>query len=174
MTDVQVTGLNGGEPAAAEPPTDPRLERLRSLSVANQIKTFRALRDRVKEKKKAFEASIADEVHVMGQLAGLLQVALDAVSTKKSSIKTEYGTCYFSTKWTTSVSDKDAFMNYVVEHQAWSLLDKRANVTAVKAFAAKAVKDKAEQVLPPGVKLTGLRSVRVRKAGETANEDDDE
>lgn len=77
--------------------------------------------------------------------------------TGSESVRTAHGTCYASTRHTASVSDADAFMKYVLDHQAFELLDRRANSTAVKDFV------KANNSLPPGVNLNAMRTIGVRK-----------
>src|SRR5260221_6314313 len=78
---------------------------------------------------------------------------------KLVNIKTPHGTAYFSTKYSASLTDPDQFMGHVISRGEWSLLDRKANVTAVKAFA------KEHGHLPPGTKLDSRRTVRVVKDG---------
>jgi hypothetical protein len=75
------------------------------------------------------------------------------------NIKTKYGTAYWKTRWSASLVDPDAFMKFVSENGRWDLMDRKANVAAVRDYA------KTESALPPGAKLDSVRKVHVIKAG---------
>ena len=119
------------------------------------IQQYVALRDRIKEMEEAFEKSKKPLSAAMQELNGLMQSFLDESGSE--SIKTQYGTCYSSVRYSASVADGKAFMDYVIGSQSFELLDRRANVTAVKAFVEE---NKTE---PPGCRLTALRTVGVRR-----------
>lgn len=74
------------------------------------------------------------------------------------SIRTKEGTAYLTVKTSARVADKTAFLDYVIEQQAWHLLDVRAAKTAVKDM----LEDTGE--LPPGVDWTEFRDVNIRKS----------
>ncbi len=74
------------------------------------------------------------------------------------SCKTEFGTAYASTRSTASVADPETFMNYVVENQEWSLLEKRVAKLAVEQFKA------ANGDIPPGVNYREERVVNIRRS----------
>lgn len=96
------------------------------------------------------------------KLAGRIQAFMSANNVE--SLRTKAGTCYTSTRRTATLADPDAFMTYVISNQAFDLLDRRANSTAVQAFVQK------HQCLPPGCNLNSIASVGVRRAG--ANQDE--
>jgi hypothetical protein len=56
------------------------------------------------------------------------------------------------------VADKEAFLTYVRTHEAFELLDLRANKTAVEEFVA------ANADLPPGVNWNTQRTVNFRQS----------
>jgi len=62
-----------------------------------------------------------------------------------TSIKTEAGTAYKAVRTSTSVADRSAFMDFVIEHEAWEFLETRANKSAVVAY-----KEEHDD-LPPGL-----------------------
>jgi hypothetical protein len=66
---------------------------------------------------------------------------------------------------TASCSDPNLFIDYVREHDAYELLDRRPNSTACKEFL------KANNQLPPGVKLNSMRYVNVRTGTPSQTED---
>ena len=74
------------------------------------------------------------------------------------NIKTPHGTCYNSTRYTASLADPDAFMTFVRDNNYYDLIDRKANVTACRDH----VKEKG--ALPPGVNLSAIKTVGVRRA----------
>jgi hypothetical protein len=113
-----------------------------------------ALRDKVR----AFDDRISEErkklTEPMQVLEGRIQKFLSESNIE--SLKTKAGTCYVSTRYTASVADGEAFMNYVKDGH-WDLIERRANATAVRDFV------KEHNHLPAGVNLTALQSVGVRR-----------
>ena len=83
------------------------------------------------------------------------------------NIKTKYGTAYWKTKCSASLVDPDAFMKFVRENDRWNLMDRKANVAAVRDYA------KVEGELPPGAKLDSVRKVHIIKAGATIPDDEE-
>ncbi len=79
------------------------------------------------------------------------------ISTNTDSASSSSGTVYKSAKETASISDAAAFWTYVVTQANFDLLDKRANLTAVK--------DHIEQHKqpPPGVNFNSRAVVGVRR-----------
>lgn len=62
------------------------------------------------------------------------------------SLKTEAGTAYSTTRTSSSVGDKEVFMNFVREKGEWALLESRASKEAVKVYM-----EENNGELPPGV-----------------------
>jgi len=75
-----------------------------------------------------------------------------------NSIATDSGTVYRTEKKSASLADPKAFMDYVVENDAFDLLDRKANVTAVAEFI------KENNAPPPGVNFSSTYIVGVRRA----------
>lgn len=121
------------------------------LRVAQYIK-LRSLKEAMTAE---FEQRVGKVTSLMDQISGELQAALDAVNA--SSIKTKHGTAIVSTRYSASLQDAHGFMNFVIAGAHWDLIDKRANATACRDFA----KDNGS--LPPGVNLSAIRSVGVRR-----------
>lgn len=74
------------------------------------------------------------------------------------SLKTKYGTCYQAVRRSVRTSDKEAFMDYVKDHEAFDLLDVRPNKTAVEDF----VNEHGD--LPPGISSETMLAVNFRRA----------
>ena len=124
-------------------------------TVDKRIEQYVAVRDKLKEMKDAFEASCEPLKQLQEQLGGWLQNFLDESGSE--SIKTKHGTCYASTRYTASLADPQAFMDYVIENKQFDLLDRKANATAVRAFVDENNRE------PPGCRLSALRTVGVRR-----------
>jgi len=75
-----------------------------------------------------------------------------------NSIATDAGTAYRTEKKSASLADSEAFMNYVIANQAFDLLDRKANVTAVEEHI------KENDAPPPGVNFSSTFVVGVRRA----------
>jgi hypothetical protein len=56
------------------------------------------------------------------------------------------------------LADPEAFMKYVIDNQAFDMLDRKANVTAVKEYVQET------GALPPGVNLSSIKTIGVRRA----------
>lgn len=124
-------------------------------TVDKRIAQYVALRDRIKEMDEAHDAAKKPLTAAMEEISGFLQQFLD--DSGSESIKTKFGTCYSSVRYSASLLDAKAFMDYVISNEAFDLLDRRANVTAVKAYVEET------GGLPPGCKLSAMRTVGVRR-----------
>lgn len=108
---------------------------------------------------KKIEDETKEKLKPLRQIQELLAGRIQAFMVENSlvNLKTKAGTCYTTTKRTASLSDPDAFMTYVIEHNAFDLLDRRANSTAVQDFVKKF------KALPPGCNLNTIETVGVRR-----------
>lgn len=127
-----------------------------AANVEKWVSQYIAIRDKIKAMDDAHAKAKEEPIAIQNILTGMLQRFMDTSNCE--SIKTAAGTCYSSTRHTASVADAKAFMQYVIDNSAWELLDKRANPTAVRAFV------EAEGALPPGVNLSAIATVGVRRA----------
>jgi len=119
------------------------------------VKQYIALRDQLKVLNDAHETKTAAYKELMADRAGKLQAFLDDSGVE--SAKTANGTVYSTTRYTASLRDANAFMDFVRKNELWDLLDKRANANAVRDYIADT---KTE---PPGVNLSALKTVGVRR-----------
>ncbi len=122
------------------------------------VKGYVQLRDKLRALDEEHDKKRKPIVDMINELSGHLQEFLDKSGAK--SVKTRDGTFYASTRYTTSLADPDAFMNYVINNQRYDLLDRRANATAVRQFVEETGN------LPPGTNLNALRTVGVRRTGD--------
>lgn len=120
------------------------------------LKMFIALRDRRAERKAAYQAddesdrTKQDKIEVEF-LRRFNERGIDNVSSRG------VGTAYKSTRASATVADWDTLLGHVQENDAWELLERRVNKTAVEQF--KAVNDD----LPPGVNWAETQVVNFRR-----------
>jgi len=129
--------------------------------VEQRIGEYIECREAIAAIKEKHEQELAPLVDLQNKLTGWLQRLMDQAGA--TSIKSEKGTCYTSTKYTASLADPQAFMKYVIETNQFELLDRKANVTAVKDH----VKEKGG--LPPGCGLSAIETVGVRRPSAKAS-----
>jgi hypothetical protein len=116
--------------------------------------TLRSERDRLRNDYEAKDSAVKNEMTVLEQ--ELLAICNEANAT---SIKTDKGTVirklterYFCTDW-------DNFRDYVLEHQALELLERRIHQGNFKEF----ITEREKEGLPPGVNVMREFGVTVRK-----------
>lgn len=124
--------------------------------VQKRIDQYVAVRDKIRETKERHEKELAPLVEIQNILTGWLQNFMDVAGC--DSIKTKNGTCYNTTRYSASVADGEAFMGFVISNQRFDLIDRRANATAVREYV------ETNKTLPPGVNLSAIRTVGVRRA----------
>lgn len=83
-------------------------------------------------------------------------------STGQQTAVTKSGTIHWNNKTTAKLEDAQAFMEFVIANKRFDMLDRRANATIVKEYAAE------HGALPPGVKLNPIRTIGVRVPGAKA------
>ena len=120
-----------------------------------RIAKFIEIRDILKAMDEAHEKAKEPFLEVRDWLTGWMQTFLD--KTGAESVKTAAGTCYSTTRYSASLADPQAFMNYVIENSKWDLIDRKANAPAVRDFVAEF------GGLPPGANLSALKTVGVRR-----------
>ena len=118
-----------------------------------QFVALRDLKDELKEKHKKELAPIDDTMQkLVGEMLQFLK------ETGQKSARTAEGLVTIIVKHSASCSDPDLFINFVRENDQYELLDRRANVTACRAYAEE------NGSLPPGVKLSSITTVGVTKS----------
>jgi hypothetical protein len=117
-----------------------------------------AVRDKIREIEERHKEELKEWKDAIEDLTAWFTQALDKHGAK--SVKTTQGTVYQSTRYSASLSDPKAFMDYVIANNAFDLMDRKANSTAVRDFIEQ---HKSE---PPGVRLSAIRTVGVRRASD--------
>ena len=114
------------------------------------------VRDALREMEDAHKENVKPFVEVQNELTAWFMEHLEKCGA--TSVKTTEGTVYSSTRYSASLEDPKAFMDYVIANNAWDLLDRKANATAVRDFV------ETNHSPPPGAKLSAIRTVGVRRA----------
>lgn len=118
------------------------------------------LRDKKREIEERHKSELSEINSTMEKLTALMMDTLNNVGAQ--SIKTSEGTVYVSARYSASLADPQAFMSYVIDNKKFDLLDRKANATACRDFVEE------HGSLPPGVNLTAIRTLGVRRASEKA------
>ena len=123
-------------------------------TVDKRVGQYIQIRNKLKQLDDEFELKRKPLVELQNMLSGWLQSFLEKSGSE--SVKTKSGTCYQSVRYTASLADADIFMNFVKENNQFDLLDRKANATACRDYAAE------HKNLPPGVNLSAVKTVGVR------------
>lgn len=127
-----------------------------SAKLDEVVDRYVKLRDRKKDLKDEFDKKAEAIDEALKKLENYLLRTLNESGAE--SVRTTAGTAYINVKTSATVADRDQFMQYVRENDAWVLLDVKANKTAVQEFRD------ANQDIPPGVNWTEMRAVGVRRS----------
>lgn len=122
------------------------------------IGTYIAMRDRIKAREDVHKKELQPAKKMLEALGNRLLDELNKAG--GNGIQADTGTAYRTERTTASISDGQAFRDYVIANELWDVLDWKANGTAVKdhinEFGAP----------PPGVNLNTVFTVGVRRANE--------
>ncbi len=113
----------------------------------------RQLDAKIKEIKAQHKEQLKPYTEALDMLDAVLLDALN--KSGQQNAKTLSGTVYITRKHTASLEDAQVFMDFVIEHELWELLDRKANSTAVTDFL------EANKKLPPGVKYNTIVDIGV-------------
>jgi hypothetical protein len=125
---------------------------LRGLDARNKAKLWHIAKrtidalDEMYEKQKTDNEQYQNAKEMRAIIEGLLMEELDTTGAK--NIGTVYGTIHTVTRYSAPLEDPQAFMDFVIQTERWGMVDKKANVTAVRDYVEE------HKGLPPGVRLT--------------------
>ena len=126
------------------------------LDINKRVAQYVRLRDEIKRLDDEHKAKMKPYRDMLEQLNGVLLSHLNDIH--GDSVKADAGTVYRTPKKSATLADPDAFMRFVIGNEAWDLLDRKANVTAVADF----IDENNEP--PPGVIFSTAYVVGVRRA----------
>ena len=119
------------------------------------VQQYRELDAKIDEIKKLQQQQLRPFTEMLDKLEGRLLQWLE--QTGQQSARTAFGTIAVRVNYSAKIKDFDAFMTYVINNDAFELLDRHANKTACKEFAEE------HGSAPPGVQLTTYNDLSVRK-----------
>lgn len=128
-----------------------------------KVELYIKLRDYIKSANAEFKKSLEKKFMAMQQIEGEVQEFLDKTGQTSGRCKT--GTFYTTTKYSATIKDKAEFVRHVVGTENWDLLDWKCNATAARDF------EKETKAPLPGVAITAIAKVGIRRPGATAEED---
>lgn len=126
------------------------------VNIDELVRQYVLLRDKIKEAEDAHKAKLKDAKEHLEKLNNTLLDRLNQLGGE--SVKTASGTVYRTTRRSASISDGDTFRQFVINNEAFDLVDWKANANAVDDFI------KAESAPPPGVNFTTTFQVGVRRS----------
>lgn len=126
------------------------------MNYNEMVEHYVRLRDKRAEYKAEFDAKVQKIDLVLEKIEQKLMAYMN--DTGIESIRTGAGTAYRSIKTTASVADRDIFLDFVRDHDAWELLETRAAKKAVEDYRA------ANDELPPGVNWSAVATINVRRS----------
>ena len=129
-----------------------------TTTVEKRIAQYVQVRDTIKAMNDEHDKKLEPFVELQNLLTGWMQNFLETAGA--DSVKTAEGTCYNTTRYTASLADPQVFMDFVKSTNNYDLLDRKANVTAVRDYVEQ------NKQLPPGVNLSAIKTVGVRRASK--------
>lgn len=114
-----------------------------------------ALRDKIKELDDAHEERLKPYKEMKDKLERLILGHL--ISNNAQNISTAKGTASVLHRKSASLEDPAVFMDYVINNQAWDLIDRKANAKAVEDFIH------ANNSPPPGVRFSDALTLGLRR-----------
>ena len=127
-----------------------------TLDISKRVDQYVRLRDQIKKLDDEHKEKMKPYKEVLDKLNGVLLAHLNEIH--GDSVRTGSGTVYRTAKKAASLADADAFMQFVIDNEAWDLLDRKANVTAVSDFIEE------NGGTPPGVNFSSTYIVGVRRS----------
>lgn len=142
--------IDDEEPAPQEAPTDA------TVPMDKLAKVYRRMQSRIQELTAQYESEIED----IKRQQDVVKIALKDQMLKLgvSSVRTDQGTVVLSTKTRYNTQDWDSFKEFIKEHDALDLLEKRIAQTNMATFLAD-----NPSLVPAGLNSVTEYAISVRK-----------
>jgi hypothetical protein len=128
-----------------------------SIPMDKLARVYRKMQSRIQELTTAYETEVEALKAQQDAIKNALKDQMLALGV--SSVKTEAGTVILSTKTRYHTQDWDAFKQFIVEHDALDLLERRIAQTNMANFLKE-----NPSIVPPGLNSNSEFSVSVRKS----------
>lgn len=135
--------------ATFEQPTEERFD------AEKYIGKLITLKDKIKALDDAHEEALKPYKEMRDKLERLILGYLQDSNAK--NISTDVGTASVLHRKSASLEDPQAFMDYVIQNEAWDLIDRKANAKAVEDFIH------SNNSPPPGVKFSQALTLGLRR-----------
>jgi RNAse (barnase) inhibitor barstar len=119
------------------------------------VAKYVALRDKAKQIKQDYETAVRPYNEAMEKLSNVLSVYMGSAQ----SVRTEVGTAYRTETVSVKVEDRESWFAFVQENQLWDALTTHVEKEPIKKWM-----DEHGGTGPPGVALTYIKSVNVRRS----------
>lgn len=118
---------------------------------------------KLRDLRRALKMRYEEEDKKLRDLQSILEGQLSAFmsANKVDNLRTQHGTCYTTIRYSASLADPEAFMQFVITNQKFDLLDRRANATAVRDYL-----DASHASAVPGCNLSALEHIGVRRSAD--------
>lgn len=132
------------------------------LTVDQVIAAYMKLRD----KKAQIEAETKDKVKDIKTRMEKLEAYIKEKADEDgvTSFKTKHGTAFLSTVDFASIENWDATLDFVINNEAYDILEKRVSKAAVRGYI------KEQNEVPPGINYGTRLTVNVRRPTATGDE----
>ncbi len=126
-----------------------------ALQIKDAVSAYMKLRAQKDALETQIESKVKEIKGKMDKLEAWLKVQMDAQGL--TSVKSDAGTAFLTTTDYATVESWDATLQFIREHDAFDLLNKAVNKTAVRAYIEQ------NKAVPPGVNYGTRLEVSVRK-----------
>lgn len=120
---------------------------LMKLPVGELVNAYLGARKNIEDIERKHKDELSEPKEFLAVLESTLLDYLH-VNNVKNLATPDGGKVYKSTRWSASIGDPEVFMQHVISTGSWELLDKKANLTASRAYLDE------HKTEPPGVRLT--------------------
>lgn len=125
------------------------------ITVDEVVGKYIMMRNEIAQIEAAAESQVKDIKVGQQKLEAWLR--LKSEETGVDSFKTAHGTAYFKENDYASIADWSTTLPWIVQHEAWDMLQKRITTTAVRNYLSET------KQLPPGVNFVTRLELNVRK-----------
>lgn len=126
------------------------------MDIEKLVDGYVRARDKKAELKAAFTKKTAALDEWMTRAEGVILQELQAQNLE--SVRTAAGTAYKSVQSSATVADWDSVLGFIKENDAWTMLERKVNKTAVQEYRS------MNNDLPPGVNWREEVVVNIRRA----------
>jgi len=128
------------------------------MTLEELIAKYVALRDKKAAIEKRQKEELVPLVSAMNKIEGVLLQSLQELGGEEASMKTAHGTAYIKYATSAKIQDWEAFFtDYVLPNQAFDMLNKACNKTAVAEFV------ETHKQPPPGVEWNRVATIGINR-----------